>query len=384
MKIVFITLGFAPVRASGLDISAERLVGQLLAAGHEVAVIAGAKHHESESLHDPRLTIHRLPLGRSNWIGYVYRAAQLVRSLTRTQPVDVVHFWDVHFAFAYSGRYVASLHQSFRQRWVAWDRQRRPGLAAAYRWAYYSSARVLAEQPGLRRAAGLLAVSMATRDEFIRHYNVSPDRIALARHGIDTQFFAPRPASAPLRSQFGLGPDEPVILFAGFATPRKGLDYLAEALPLIRPRPRLVIVGRWGARFRSQFLQLLGPAAQQIIEVGFVPDEQMPDLYGLANVYVSPSLLEGFGLPLAEALACGTPVVAANAGSVPEVVGPGGILVSPANPVELAKAVSDLLADPERSRELGRLGRQHILQEFSLEKMCADTVAGYRQFVTGL
>src|SRR5206468_3134089 len=107
---------------------------------------------------------------------------------------------------------------------------------------------------------------------------------------------------------------------------------LARALPLIRPKPRLLLAGRWAEDYRAHFLNLLGWAADQVVEAGYVPDEQLPAYYSLADVYVSPSLMEGFGLTLAEALACETPVVAADAGSVAEVVGPGGILVPPHDP----------------------------------------------------
>jgi glycosyltransferase involved in cell wall biosynthesis len=106
----------------------------------------------------------------------------------------------------------------------------------------------------------------------------------------------------------------------------------------------------------------------------------MPALYNLADIYVSPSLMEGFGLPLAEALACETPVVAARAGAVAEVVGPAGILVPPGDPESLAQAVSSLLADPGRRRDLGRIGREWIAAEFSVEKMVRDTLAAYERF----
>ncbi len=382
MKICLIGLGFAPVRTSGLDVSAERLVAGLLEAGHEVTVLAGRQSPQPETIQHPALTIHRLPLGRSNWIGYAYRASRFAQDLNDAAHFDVVHVWDVHFAYAYRGPFVASLHQSFRQRWraSALMEQRTPALA--YRWTYYTLARLMAEQPSLRRAAGLLAVSAATRDEFVHHYAVSPDRIALARHSIDTQFFSRRPDTAHLRARYGLDPHEPVVLFVGFVTPRKGLAYLAEALSCIQPQPRLVVAGRWTAPDRARFRALLGSQAHRLVEAGFVPDDQMPALYSMADVYVSPSLLEGFGLPLAEALACETPVVAADVGSVAEVIGPGGILVTPADADALAVAVSQLLQSPERERELGRHGREHIRHEFSAEKTVSDTLAAYSRFST--
>jgi glycosyltransferase involved in cell wall biosynthesis len=172
-----------------------------------------------------------------------------------------------------------------------------------------------------------------------------------------------------------------VLLFVGFVTPRKGLDYLAQALPRIRPAPRLVLAGRWDKEYRSQFLRMLGSTADRLVEVGYVPDEQLPVYYSLADVYVSASLMEGFGLTIAEALACETPVVAAEAGSVAEVVGPGGILVPPRDPENLADAISNLLQNPEQRRELGLRGRAHVVRMFSVEAMLRATLAGYEHFL---
>jgi glycosyltransferase involved in cell wall biosynthesis len=118
-----------------------------------------------------------------------------------------------------------------------------------------------------------------------------------------------------------------------------------------------------------------------VIETGFVPDEMMPAYYSLADVYVSPSLMEGFGLPLGEALACGTPVVAFDAGAVAEVVGPGGILVPPRDVKGLAEAVSYLLQNPDIRNSMAAKGRDHIVREFSVSKMLEATLEAYERFL---
>ena len=383
MRIAFVTLGYTPFCTSGLDVSGERLVRALLEAGHHVSVIAGARAAITETHVHPALIIHRVPIGPSDWIGFSYRAVRLLKSLNHADSFDVVHFWDVHFAYAYSGKFLGSLQQSFRQRLHSLTWRLDSPLSLIYRFTYYSLARVLAETPSIRRAAGLLAGSSTTREEFINHYKAPPDRIALARHGIDTAFFRRTDMADLLRSQLGIAKHEPVILFAGFVTPRKGLEHLASALPLIHPSPRLVIVGRWRSRvYQEQVLRLLGSAASQVIEAGFVPDEQMPAYYSLADVYVSPSLLEGFGLPLAEALACETPVVTTNAGTAAEVVGPGGVLVPPRDPIALASAVSDLLKDASLRRELGKRGREYVVSNFSIQTMLHSTLDAYERFTS--
>lgn len=379
MKIAFVSLGFQPFHASGLDISGDRLVAGLLDSGHQVTVFAGQREAIQEGVHDARLEIIRIPLDRSDWIGFGRHAA--IR-ISAHSPFDIVHFWDIHFGWAYRGKFVGSLQHSFTQRIASLGKfSSAHGPRWTYRYTYYSLARRLAEIPSINRASGLLAGSATTRDEFLKDYNINPQNMMLARHGIDTKIYRPGSNRADIRSRMGLPEDRPVILFASFITPRKGLEYLAEALPQIKPAPILVLAGQWrDADYRTKILRLLEPVKEQVHEVGYVADPDMPGLFCMADVYVSPSLLEGFGLPVAEALACETPVVAVDAGAVAEVMGPGGILVPGRNGPALAEAISNLLQDADRRREFGRLGRRHIEENFSLDTMLRDTMAGYARF----
>lgn len=228
---------------------------------------------------------------------------------------------------------------------------------------------------------GLLAGSATTRDEYINNYGIPPDRFALVPHGVDTEFFQSIQDVRYIRHQLNLIEGDPVILHVGFITPRKGLEYLAQALPMIQPAPRLMIAGRWRSeKYRQQVMKLLEPVQDQVIEVGFVPDEEMPAYYSICDVYVSSSLMEGFGLPLAEALACETPVVAVDAGAAAEVIGPGGILVPARQIGAFADAVSTLLQNASMREEMGRLGRGHIQKNFSVDSMLSATLDAYKRF----
>jgi len=376
MRIAFVALGYAPLRMSGLDISGERLVKGLLETGHEVTVVAARRQPLAEIVQHPRLNIQRLPIGKSNWIGYCLHVAQFLQNVTARQNFDVIHFWDVQFAYAYSGIYVASLHQSFAQRIACLP----PSWNAPAQWLYYQTARFFTERRSVARAKGLLAVSATTQQAFAREYHLDPARLALTRHGIDQSVFRRVPDTASLRAQLGIAPEERVILFSGFITLRKGLSYLARVLPQITPPVRLVITGRWTESARRRFRQELGPAANRVVEAGFVPDNQLPSYYSLADLYVSASVLEGFGLPLAEALACATPVVAFDVGATAEVVGPGGIVVPPRNTLRMAQAINQLLGDAERRSSLAQLGRAHVTRHFDMAQMIRDTLAAYARF----
>jgi glycosyltransferase involved in cell wall biosynthesis len=378
MKIAFITLGYQPLRTSGLDLSGERLVKAMLEANHEVTVIAGVREQAVEVHFHPKLKILRIQLDQSDWIGFGYRAAKL---LSKLGAFDVIHFWDIHFGWAFRGKFIGSLQHSFRQRLKSLEKVPRRDISWFTRFVYYTLARQFAEIPTLKRASGMIAGSTTTRDEFIQYYGVHPECVLIAPHGVDTSFFQPSNNTATIRQKLGLSDGEQVILFAGFITRRKGLEILGKALSLIQPIPKLVILGKWRSEtYRREVYDTLRPYEQYVIEIGFVPDEEMPDYYSLADVYVSSSFLEGFGLPLAESLACETPVVALDTGSVAEVVGEGGILIKEHNPEAMAGAISTLLQEEEHRREMGRRGRVHIIREFSIASMLEKTLEAYNKF----
>ncbi|MGH7858179.1 MAG: glycosyltransferase family 4 protein, partial [Candidatus Binatia bacterium] len=116
--------------------------------------------------------------------------------------------------------------------------------------------------------------------------------------------------------------------------------------------------------------------------VGYVPEEEMSALYSGASLFVYPSLYEGFGLPPLEAMACGTPVVAADRTSLPEVLGHAAILADAEDPGEFLEAIQSLLDHPERARELREEGRRHAAR-FTWEETARRTLDAYRQFGEG-
>ena len=384
MRICLVSLDFAPFRSSGLAVYAENLAWGLTKEGHEVTVIAsGPRDDTLQEMHGYAKDIFRIPLGPTNWVGYAYNANKALEAIQRETIFDIVHFLDVHFAYPYRRSYLASVHQSFRQRLVARD-----GLPyysslmnLLSRYIYYNLARMFPESRSVGKASRLIAVSHATKEEFVKHYEVDEAKIDVVWEGIDMRFFRHQDGAA-LRERLNIK-DENVLLYVGFSTPRKGLEYLGQALALLERDVKLIIVGRWEKGYRQRFLRAAGDEASRIIETGYVQEDQMPFYYSLADVLVLPSLLEGFGLPLVEAMACGTPVVATNVGSIPEVVGDAGLLVPPGDHRALADCLNRLLRDGALRRRLGSRGRQRAETHFSRERMAGDTLAVYERFVAG-
>jgi MMP alpha-(1->4)-mannosyltransferase len=381
MRICLVSLDYAPYRSSGLAVYAEDLARGLCERGHDLTIVAAQRPGTAPLAEAHGVAVRRMPIGPSNWIGYSARAARVVAHLDRVRPFDVVHFADVHFAYAYRGPFVASLWQSFRQRLRAdGGRPYASGrLNYAVRLTYYNIARLWMERASLARAGRLIAACGSTSYEFIAHYGVAPRRISYAPQGTDLAALGWVPPDG-LRRRLGLA-GRRVVLFVGFATARKGLEYMARALRALPEDVVWVIAGRWEPGYRARVFAELGPAAARVIEAGPIADAERAAYYSLADVYVSPSLLEGLGLTPIEAQACGTPAIVTDASSGHEEVGDGGLVVPARDAAALAQAIRTLLDDPARRAQLGTRGRARVLRLFSYQHMAAATLAAYERFL---
>jgi glycosyltransferase involved in cell wall biosynthesis len=217
-----------------------------------------------------------------------------------------------------------------------------------------------------RRAARVLAISELTRRDLVELYAIPDEKIAVTPLAAD-------PAFGP----DGPSPDgEPYALFVGALQPRKEATTAIEALSLIGSAPRLVLVGpdKGGRGEAEEMAARLGVA----IELrGHLPQDELAALYRGAACLVFPSRYEGFGLPLLEAMASGTPVVATTGGALPEVAGDAAVLVEPGNPVALAGGIERALADHERLREAG-LARA---ARYSWAETARLTLEAYRELL---
>ncbi len=233
------------------------------------------------------------------------------------------------------------------------------------------------------RADHVLADSQATRQDLIDLYGTPPDKISVLYGGVDARF-APvedRDIVQIVRARYGIG-EGSFILSVGTVQPRKNYVRLVEALHrLDRPDLRLVIVGGKGWLDDPLYRRIEAlKMEKQVRLLGFVRDEDLPTLYSTAEVFAFPSLYEGFGLPLLEAMACGVPVVASRTSSLPEVVGEAGLLVDPHDVDGLADALTHVLSDTELRQKLIALGHRRARQ-FTWERAAGQLRAQYAALV---
>jgi glycosyltransferase involved in cell wall biosynthesis len=234
----------------------------------------------------------------------------------------------------------------------------------------------------VKRADHILADSEATRQDIVHQLDVAPGKVTTVYLAADDAY-RPLPLSGvgPVLERYELPPG--YLLFVGTLEPRKNVPGLLSAYRLLLDQgvteAPLVLIGGRGWLYEKIFRQVEAlTLEEQVAFLHGVPDADLPALYNGAAVLVTPSFYEGFGLPALEAMACGTPVVVSDRGSLPEVVGPAGMLVDPEAPESIAAGLAAVLDDPEGQRQLERAGLAQAAT-FSWERTARETLAVYRK-----
>lgn len=231
----------------------------------------------------------------------------------------------------------------------------------------------------LSRAEAIITISEFIRKEILDLLNIDPTKIHVTPLGVDRNFHPGRDRLENLRERY--------ILFLGNLEPRKNLTMLIKAyqsLPKpLRGRYPLVIAGAtgWGPK-EFQKVLYLSQKNEKPIFTGYIPQSILPHLYRGASLFVYPSLYEGFGLPVLEAMASGVPVIASNSTSLPEVVGDAGLLVDPCDVDRLKEAMIQILEDEKKRREMVERGMARA-KIFSWEKCAQGTLAVYKKVLGG-
>ncbi|MEX1255502.1 MAG: glycosyltransferase family 4 protein [Dehalococcoidia bacterium] len=379
--------------------------------GHEVHVIAGPPYQETA----PEVHLHRLktysywgrlaallwgyqeyatshplelfhPLNFYEYTSTRYsagsllnmfslRALEKLNELERQRPFDIVHDNQTlgygTWLIGTRGRpVVATLHHP-----IEFDQQnelleattvrRRVRLIVQYPWRMQ---RFVA--PRLDRVITDSAASAASIEQI---YRLPRERIRVIPVGVDVDVFRPLELKREPNS----------LLFVGHADDsKKGIRYLLRALASFKGRvPFHLTVVQWPGSHRARRLADELGLSDYVTFRERLSAEELVEQYNRAQVLVSPSLVEGFGLPAAEAMACGAAVIATTASSFPEVIEDGvtGVLVPPADARPLADAIEALLSDPGRCRALGAAGHQRVLERFTWRRTAGETLAVYEE-----
>jgi glycosyltransferase involved in cell wall biosynthesis len=239
-----------------------------------------------------------------------------------------------------------------------------------------------AVRDAVQRADGLIAISKSTKRDLVEWFGAAPERIRVIYCGKDAAF-APATDRAALDAwRQARGVPDKMILFVGTIEPRKNIARLMRAFARAKRAARLphvlVLIGARGWQYAEVDATLAQENLTNAVQfIGYVPQAELPRWYQAADLFVYPSLYEGFGMPPLDAMASGVPVVTSNAASLPEVVGDAALQVSPTDDVALADAIVRALTDEALRAQMIARGLTQAAQ-FSWERAGRETVALYR------
>ena len=273
----------------------------------------------------------------------------------KEEGVSLIHFPHYNVPFFYRGKYVVTVHDLIH---LVYPQYLKNGVAR-----YYSK---LLMSHAIKGAAHLFTVSEYSKKDIIKFFKVPEKKISITYNAVDGKFQHKESDEVNyLREKYGIG-DKKVLLYVGNLKPHKNLKILLEAYKELPERDQYIVL-LVGKAFQGVHLNENGIEERGVIVTGPVSSEELIDLYNLADIFVFPSLYEGFGIPPLEAMACGTPVICSNASSLPEVVGDAALMFEPRNNTELESLIKQIDDDSKLKDKLIKNGYSQVAK-FSWEK----------------
>jgi glycosyltransferase involved in cell wall biosynthesis len=360
-----------PGETGGMEVVARELIPALRQAAPDLRFTAFINREAAEAGEGPwieEVPSVVVPVRARHRTEWVRGEQQLLPRMAWREGVDLVH--------------------SFASTAPGWGRFRRVVTIHDLIYRIYPEAHSGVLSLGMRMLVGLavrrshrvIADSRSTRDDLVRLLGVPEARIDVVPLGVADEDREPPTREPDLRARYDLG-DGPLALSVSAKRPHKNLRRLLDALALIpdERRPMLVLPGY--PTWHERELQEHAAAAGLLGYVRFlrwVPKRDLEGLYATSGCFVFPSLYEGFGLPVLEAMRRGLPVACSDRSALPEVVGDAALMFNPEEPRAIATAIERLLADNDLVRRLALAGRQRA-SRFSWEATAAGTVAVYRR-----
>lgn len=298
----------------------------------------------------------------------LYGFLPLPYSLFFRRRMDITHFFNFLVPPGVRGKTVATVHDTA---FLVYPDTVRTRTRLLLKWNMRRS---------LRRADRVVTVSEFTRDELTRFYGVAPEKVRVIHNCVDSaRFRADLSEKEIARRKSAYRLPEEYLLYVGTLEPRKNLVRLVEAYAAFRQKhreaPALVLAGRNGWMYESIYQKVEELGLQDSVHFpGYVDEKDKPYLIAGAKIFVFPSLYEGFGIPVLEAMACGVPVLTSNTSSLPEVCENAALLVAPQDSDAIAKGLARLYTD-EALREqliergLARAALPEFTKEFSAEAL---------------
>jgi glycosyltransferase involved in cell wall biosynthesis len=364
-------LHLVPRETGGGELYVRRLVPALLEAGRELELVVFAGHEAAPSLSvEPwasEVELVHVPVRSRSRPRRVMAEQTLLPRAARRARVDLLHNAQNTAPAVPRVPQVTTILDVIYKRYP----ETHAGVLAA--------GVALLVPLAARRSRRILTLSEAAKDDIARYLHVEPDRIDVTPLGPGLSDDVSPVDEAELRRRHELG-DAPIVLTVSAKRPHKNLERLLEAIALLRADPKPVLVA---PGYETVFEpELRKRAGERVRFLGWVEDGELEGLYRAATCFVFPSLAEGFGLPVLEAMVRGVPVACSRIGPLEEVAGDAACYFEPTDVADMARAIESLLADGDLRTRLAEAGRKRA-QEFTWARTAEATIASYERALGG-
>lgn len=357
--------------ASGLARYASELVPRLLE-------LPDAKQHQfvvllPESVAEPKTTHSNTKFIRTAIKHYSLAEQTTLVSLINAQKLDLCHFLHFNHPLLYGGRSVFTIHDLILTFY--------PGIKPnMLKLVAYQ----LMIRHALRKASQIIAVSHTTKREIAEYYHVDPHKISVIYEAVDKRYKKcdNQRLLDEVKQKYGI--NKPYLIYIGQIRVHKNIVRLISAFASVHARNRslqLVLIGKADASYLKMVQSEIRKhhLGKAVVLGGFAGEADLPVLYSGAIASVMPSLIEGFGLPPLESMACQCPVVSSNASCLPEIAGDGALYFDPTDTVDMASKIGQVISSADLRQVLIQAGLKRI-EQFSWGKMAEETLALYTAF----
>jgi len=313
-------------------------------------------------------------LVRARW--YSFAEQLLMPYLIWREHLDLMHFPHFNVPLFCPVRFIVTIHDLILTKHPT---QRATTLNPTFYKIKYGLYKIVISL-AIKRARRIIAVSEFTRNDIIRQFKVNKDRITVTLEGVATEFkdnLKKNDKNVVVRYNI----KEPYLLYVGNAYPHKNLEWLARVFfefSKKRPELKLVLVGKDDYFYSRLKTQVSAAAYGNILFPGYIPDDDLAEIYRRALAYIFPSLYEGFGLPPLEAMANGCPVVSSDRTSMPEILGKAALYFDPRNDDEITRQLEKIISDANLRETLIRRGYEQA-RKYGWNDCAKKTLEIYNQ-----
>jgi len=390
LRVCFVSMQYPPHTLGGAGVYAHCLCNELAKRGHEIHVITYTTNetrskNTTNSAHVHRIAITDKPMLKT--VSYWFKLRKHYKKLQRENGFDLLHA-NVTSDLSLSKNLVkipriVTIHHLAKTIFSISSHlsgfREETGVAARLEKKLLDFDKIV-----MQRADKIIAVSQFTKASVTSTYHIPSSKIHVIHNGIYPQeYICTETEITETKKTYNIE-NEPAILYVGRLEQRKGLDFLLQAFDLLskRTKCKLIIVGD-GDQAPYRKLAATLRIKDKTIFTGHLDETKLKHLYTACTVFVLPSLLEGFGLTLLEAMASAKPVVATNVGGIPEIIKNDihGKLVEPKYPEQLCEALSFYIENPETAKKTGEQNRKYVTETFSWTKTAKETELLYKSLI---